>query len=574
MSKFTPQGGVVGRRAIVAGAAMVAGCSVLGDRGAAAKSGRSFADAHTHLFNAADLPAVKFVEYVVIPERAPGAPAWASALVDLFISVVKAMAITAATEDAFRPSLFRSQDAGASPDRFGERVAQRVDQVVGSRSAGLDGSTALADSYRLLTALVAEDGGAGLAARSARGFGGDPARVDPSVAKDAFSLLAKKAAGQDAAKPGDVLVRSRAGDNRGFVAEAVRMVGWAYLMCQSRRTHLARYIKSMGASGERPALLINHMVDYDRWLGDGPAAGSDMFRQITLMAKIAREASSKLELTTFAGFCPLKHAMELRANQAPTTLQRLQESFSKGDIHGFKLYPPMGFQPIDNAGHPDSWFTSATGVGNSALDRWRAVASEPLGPALDQSLRQFYRWCAQNNAPLMAHAGPGNQAGWQFGQRANPIWWEKVVREFPDLSVSLGHLVDDAQDFIDAEHETPPPPKVWALDASIRMLGEGSGRTGRVYGDLAYMPELVASPALAKTFFKALKAKFGAADPGLRHILYGTDWVMLGLEKQYDHYLAALTQGMTDAGYSSDEVANITWRNARRFLRMDDPGKT
>jgi predicted TIM-barrel fold metal-dependent hydrolase len=80
------------------------------------------------------------------------------------------------------------------------------------------------------------------------------------------------------------------------------------------------------------------------------------------------------------------------------------------------------------------------------------------------------------------------------------------------------------------------------------------------------MPELINDPALATEFFRSLRDVFGRADPQLTRILYGTDWIMMGHERNNSRYLEAVVAAMGRAGYSEEQKHNILYANARRFL--------
>uniref|UniRef100_UPI0035C97B7C hypothetical protein n=1 Tax=uncultured Sphingomonas sp. TaxID=158754 RepID=UPI0035C97B7C len=167
----------------------------------------------------------------------------------------------------------------------------------------------------------------------------------------------------------------------------------------------------------------------------------------------------------------------------------------------------------------------------------------------------------------MAHAGPGNQLGRGFGDRANPRLWRTVAERFP-LRISLGHLVNDAGAFVTA-HDTPGSDLgcVWALQASPGLLDPtDTALKGQVFGDLAYRPELIDDPALRTRFFEVLRAVYGRNDPDLTRMLYGTDWLMLGHERHNARYFTAMQQGMTDARYTPRQIDNILWANAHAFL--------
>lgn len=540
------------------------------------------ADAHVHLFNASDLPIGGFARYVIVPERFPGSPGAAKAAEDL-LNRAKSWAVTVAEE--------RGPGAGdVSPRRFGDLVLARVDELEG-RAGAAQADPALAESYRDLGAVLAFDkrrfGDAALLGQMMREPGAPAASDGRQALRRAFVSTADDEERSAAEPPGTGLLKSMsqlelAPAVAGPASEFASLVGWAYTMCQGRRAHLRKYLRDYSAGSARPRLIVNHLVDYDMWLGDGPAPASSHLAQIAFLQELAADHRGQAELHTFAGFCPLKHAMETARDGRPTTFLALQNAVRQGAVAGFKLYPPMGFRALGNAARPGAAQNNddfkgpggdpGQGSGGIVVGAWEALVGPrgpKLGAALDASLRDFYRFCAASSVPIMAHAGPGNEAGPGFGQNAHPKYWEAALREFPQLRLSLGHLVSDARVFVRAEQGKPEPddPPAWALQESRQLLRPGSG-PGAVYGDLGYMPELIGDRKGAADFFRTLYKVFGPNDPEMTRILYGSDWIMMGLEPKDRRYLRHIVQGMRDACYSQAAMDNILWRNTRRFLRL------
>lgn len=140
------------------------------------------------------------------------------------------------------------------------------------------------------------------------------------------------------------------------------------------------------------------------------------------------------------------------------------------------------------------------------------------------------------------------------------------------IRLSLAHLVNDGAPFIKAVAAGPPyPSDVWALHGSLRMLDRRSVDAPDVYGDLAYMPELIDDADLAKAFFEALAKAFGPGDPDLTRILYGTDWIMFGRERHDVRFLGAVEHGMRAAGYTATQIENVLVENGNRFLAASVP---
>jgi hypothetical protein len=589
---------VLAAAGVVMGAGAVGGCVTPPDEGPVDPKLAPMADAHVHLFNAADLPAGKFVQYVVIPDRWPGHPPFVAAIADIVVNVLKRFVVPVRNE-RIRAVRADSLEPDVSPERFDQAVRDRIRQIeADERAPGfLESPVGLLESYRELTEILAADAGRPIQPTpetpvpGARGFAA--ARRDLAQrSAGVFAEAARKAHDPGPGGPGVVLEKNlealpfaKAG------GQAARLVGWAFLMMQSRQHHLAKYLADFTTAEATPRLIVHHLVDYDLWLGDGPIRRSGHLDQIEFWAGVATARAKRVELKTFAPFCPLKHAVET-AERRPTTLARLQQAYDDGKVAGFKIYPPMGFRATNNIGigpelarelgrpislNEEFMTRPGEGQGRTAVNRWEHAAGKtPLAPALDISMAHFLAWARSRDVPLMAHAGPGNEAGKGFGRRANPKWWEAAAGPDRNLRLSIGHLVQSAEPFVKAVRDLQAgrpvdldDPNHWALDAPLRMMRPRDGQPSLVFGDLGYMPELTSDPALAVDFFKALKAAFGRHDPDLRQILYGTDWIMLAIEANDAAFPEELRKAMRDADIGAAAAENISWRNARRFLKLD-----
>jgi hypothetical protein len=569
------------RRSVLAAAALTAtGCARKPAPGPSPAAGSALADAHVHLFNGADLPAGRFAQYVALPEMFPDLPPYVDALADVALNVLQKLAIPAVRE-TIRTGGVGSAAPDISPEAFGQAIEARIRAVAPADQGLMPASPApLAESYRALTELLGRDPSLAPAGVAPNAVAPGAARADVAAAGRQLFTETARQAGQP---NGLVPAAAAPGDTNPFVK---RLIAWIYQMLQSRQHHLARYLADYSPPGATPRLLINHLVDYTYWLGAGPVPGSEIAQQVSFWAAVAQARKDTLDLRTFGPFCPLRHAIET-ARGAPTSLAALKAAYAAGQVAGVKLYPPMGFQPIGNAQIKDGWtgpgglngeFTSppGKGLGRIAVDAWEAAAGKvPLGPALDAAMVEFLSWARADDVPMMAHAGFGNSPSAAFRSRANPLWWEKAAGPARDLRISLGHLVMSPQAFIDAGRDylagkplDPNKPEHWAFDAPIRMLRPANGQPGRAYADLAYMPALAGDAALAKTFCEVLKATFGQADPDLAQVLYGTDWIMFALEADSAAFPETLRRGMRDAGFSDAAIENISWKNARRFLKL------
>lgn len=548
------------------GAALAAGPAASASGGPGSGAGlKPVSEAHGHLFNAADLPVVAFLKYVLIPNHANQLGRYAKALVEIAARTIKSFAMSAETETAQlqgAPADGLAQEA--TPETFARLVAEEIARGRGAR--GSDPETA--DSHLDLARSLVAYGFPGRAA----GRDIDLAARDIEASVKQLALDVDRLGGLD---PTRAQHAARAGGASAGIKGVLQIIGWIYLMVKNRRHHVEVYLKAFRTSTARTRLIVNHLVDYDRWLHDGPGKGSEHETQWRFWAALAPKVkvTHDVEMLTFAGVCPLKRAEEIARGDAGQAYKAHKDAYTAKTIAGVKIYPPMGFRPIGNRRLANTAFGASTGIEDLVVDHWaREFPGQAIGARLDDALEELYHWCISEDVPVMAHAIPGNQAGEWFGQRANPVFWADVVArpDFKDLRLSLGHFTDHGGDFADAVLDGDLSGE-WALGATRDLL-----KRDRVFADLGFMSELLTREAqarnLAKRFFLALRkylqeVENTASEPSYRQILYGSDWIMLGQIVDNHKYLKVIRQGMKDAGYRDDAIARICDLNARRFLK-------
>lgn len=551
----------IDRRSLLSGTFALAAVSPVSGLNAQPKT--CFSDVHVHLFNSSDLPIAGFAKYVLGPAWI-GNFAGAEAAVDALSYLGKRIGISAQREyerlGGARRATF-SMDAGdVSLERFGKIAADLIE----SRQAQAATSPSLKDSYRQLEADLLADAN----------YPGDVVTNSFSTVPQkrrlatAIGIAARKAeSGAVGDWQGGALSQYRMNYDLKFLPGLIslggagaRTLGWVYLMTRSRLSHLETFLDAYAGDGRTACTLISHLVDYDYWVDDTPR--SEQLQQIKVMDRLRGVAARRgVDLRTFAGFCPLRLAIE-RLRPGPAFLDRALELHRTGAIAGFKLYPPMGFYPLGNASKPDSDFEPGQAYRESPVAKWRmAGGTGGLGKALDAALREFYAAVAARRIPIMAHGRHSNGAGPRYSERAAPQGWEAVVREFP-IRLLLGHLIDGSVAFIDS---TNGHDGSWDLAATKRLLATAHPNGAQVFGDLGYIEDVLTAGRGAE-FFVKLKSFFG--DSATKRIVYGSDWIMLAREKNDRKYLGIIADAMAAAKYSPDEIAAVLNGNARSFLGL------
>lgn len=540
-------------------------------------------DAHAHLFNLADLPARGFFQHAVMWNTDLDfwvlRPMW-PAMLDM-IAFLKTRAVTAKEE-------LRTYRYDPDPpltiglDEFKTISKRRISNM--ARQSRIYGGTYkvapaaplsvaqqhLRDSYRQLAAWF--------------GLLGKPIwRPQPGETADCAFLKDEEIGRIRDSSLRDLIGLScpeapNTSSISGPMGTVQNTFGWAHMLMQSRQYLLKAYRDRINDGPLRPTTIVNLLVDYDEWLGDSPAPGSEADAQIALWDRMRAAYSGSIDIRTFAGFDPLKDGLERRGFRAagappgPTTFERHAIGWREGRVHGFKLYPPMGFRPIGNEASMFRGKRRALQVVRARLAEC-GLAWDALPALLNDSLDALYGYCARHRVPILAHAMHTNDASRCSGILAAPSGWiEVLARHDRGLRICLGHFAE-SKDFLPAARRLhagrPVHRRNWPFYGTDRLLRGNGERDSKVFVDLGDMIEFLDERKgldRAAAFFTALRAYCEDNDRRCEYVMFGTDWIMLERERRSEVYVARVRAGMAAAGWSEQWQNNLLHDNLQRFL--------
>jgi predicted TIM-barrel fold metal-dependent hydrolase len=328
-------------------------------------------------------------------------------------------------------------------------------------------------------------------------------------------------------------------------------------------------------------LFVPLMVDYDYWTEGSPETHltdqllvQSRLSALSLRGLLVRE---RARLHPFAPFNPLREVREalepLKAGVAyrpfgPSiepgkpydctlplppldangslpggkgALVLLRHAIERLGFAGVKVYPPVGFLPLDNAGRG----ALLHGAGQSGL-----------GASLDLCLRAFYSYCEAQQVPVMTHAA--DSSGYQpgYGQLADPSGWEAVLQEFPNLRLCLGHFghLDGL-----GEDDTLAACSAWMRRCAVLMQ-----RYPNVYADMSSSP--LAFRAGSRERYMALLGDVFARFPRTRlRVAYGSDFWLSKLQPNYEFVVDAFYEALSGA-FDAATVADLMGTNTLRYL--------
>lgn len=508
-------------------AGVLSGCRHLPTPGACSLS-HPIIDVHCHFFNAADVPVEGLVRYVALREKmhASGlstnefdSKGVENALVVFLVTALGDVAPKAKDEAAILRKRVRRPPAAELERRKDEQLRVAVQELVARANAqGTSFSRRSAGDEPDYVGLLQRLGGTPNLPQTFQRRSG--AAANPDV--DALAAAAKS------------------DDKIGTYLSFVRLM-------QDYRENLAEAYVKIFASKCRLSLITPSILDFDKSLH---GRSSPQREQIDVMDEVQQLVTRRhgIHMHSFVGFDPHRDA------QAPgSSLANVKYAIMEKGFAGVKIYPPMGFKAWGNA-----------------------------DAKIDAALKRLYVWCRDNDVPIMAHAENSIGAGCGYGNLASPAYWKALLdtNQYDQLRINLAHF-----GAFDEILRPGAPTGVMVSCAQDKFSGPPTwediiGRTidherrANLFADLSYLSELVSSDdkTLHTKIRQLLDKWLDDYDPDARHLMFGTDWSMVALEKDYNAYVPRIAEQLTLANVSDEHQQNIFWRNASRFLGLDRPG--
>ncbi|MEJ7831480.1 MAG: amidohydrolase family protein [Nocardioides sp.] len=454
-------------------------------------------DIHCHNFNGDDLPIRGFVRDVVLDNRRAS-----SALATLIDSVVQAKAPGYDREVRRLDSLLANERfkrlafAGPTPEYVAPDLEARA-------MANL--AEVVAHDYELLAAACAE-------------LDGD-ADQELGLGVTAFSR--------------DVVVRRH----------GKRIMYCATIFASSRLDNTVELIRTFGDGVD---LFTPMLVDLEMGLADDAKTKVkeqvELQERISLLSMLGRlPGVERARVHPFVGFDP-------RRGSDGLDLVRLAV-MERGFV-GIKVYPPMGFRPLNNR---------EKGGGPPGQD----------GIAVDSVLRELYRWCLDEDVPITAHCNSSNGANNDFNVYSHPEDWGSVLQEFPGLHLNLGHFGG----MRDPDH------KSWARRIAALATSGAASPGLNLYADVGCHDtrhELPRHPGEGEiaftTYLKRIVSMLGEPEYEVMsdRLMYGTDWYMNAIEAA----VGSFKDDYRDAHlreFGPEATERFMGARALSFLGFDNP---
>jgi predicted TIM-barrel fold metal-dependent hydrolase len=335
-------------------------------------------------------------------------------------------------------------------------------------------------------------------------------------------------------------VRAAEGEEEGPIdlARSLRRgVKWAKLFTKSR-LDLAGVLTS---SYPEVDLFCPMLVDLGAALGD--SAKTTIRQQVILQEKISRLSMLGLlpwpttaRIHPFVGFDPRHEVRSRRAGDIETPLDVAKDAVHRFGFVGVKVYPPMGFRPINNVPVGDVTATEAA--------------------ELNEVLADLYSWCETEQVPITAHCNDSNYAStvYEHAELAGPAGWIEVLEKYQGLHLNLGHFGGAKP----VEQST----------AWIYQIAQAAVPTNFLYADTGN--HKIYDKAVSQPYLNRLQKIFGQTETMQQRLMYGTDWFMLAIYPDWEKFLSTY-RDLYRAKFDEEETDDFLGGNALRFLGFGDP---
>lgn len=516
-------------------------------------------DIHCHLFNGSDIPAVRFIKIVALehyPRQAARLdiddPDALDGLIALLTAILGRNRAPSATEEI---ALLR----GTSP-LIAESTSKQQNETEVIRA--VEEFQAAAVERAQGRPAPAPPGAPALSPRAAR--------LITDALLDAASNLPAPAASFPGAVPTSDAEKVYRSDS-----DLGRYLRWFGLFTKYRHVLADDLTASHRRQGFEPLLLCPAAIDFDFWLGEF-VRDSPLPVQVEVMGMLGRRASGP-PVHGYIGFDPLRQAYFTEGRFTDyDPLSLVRRAIREEGFLGVKLYPPMGFKPAENEQSQCQTYHERV-VDELAYGAPRNPACQPnmgrgsrdIGRKLDTALAALFDLCVAEDVCLLAHANQSNGGGPGYARRADPAYWLPVLSnpKWRGLRIALAHFghfnkrsdaaVDGA---LDAENSWE-----WTIGRYLREAGDPP-----VFADVSYLTEIFGkSPGQIASYLATLRRWITAFDPDCRHLMFGTDWTMLGAHSSAETYTINVYEFFKGSlGFDQARLDRLMFGNAARFLGL------
>jgi predicted TIM-barrel fold metal-dependent hydrolase len=485
-------------------------------------------DAHCHLFNGRDLPIFGLLLYTILQVNVFGI--FAEPLALLLASYIENQAPSYDDEkDILDNHLIPNpaaigeykRNSEKAPEIFAEGLKRFVDRYTsfGERP----------------TAIVIDRNDA-LLLELLRRFGSEP--LSGLTKDDLIKKLQSKEFREDLIKR--IIQYKKTKNDFGSIDELSQYYSQFFRWAATFLDYHFQLVQELaGLFGEDDSLRImaTAIVDFGPW--PEPWWYRDIlttpYQQADLIQKISLIQPKGRVLTGYIGYDPWQHLKDIHHKVHPNAFEVVQLAIERMGFVGVKLYPPMGFMPLNN-----SSLDGDTSQFPTALVK---LCNGRPGHEIDKVLTRLYAYCDQHRLAIQAHCANTIGSEPDYAKRADPILWLDVLKNYKGIRLNLGHF-GGIWDFWSDPRCGSNTPTYWPKEIDGMLAG---GKHPNLYTDVADFSGVLdrwdSEDCSTQDIFSNL-APLLQNNPYLRsRLMYGSDWMLLDFEPQNQYYY----QKMRDA---------------------------
>lgn len=491
-------------------------------------------DVHAHLFNATDIPVKEFLKKSVAHSQ-PAPYALAIRLLADFIERDTQSLAPSCGEEMTKLAYLLDHSKGFSKSSDEQDLRNKIDTDIS------DYTDKFAES--LIRSLPGSEFGAALDRLDqefeAAQYNKDSRTPPPtSVAPLSRNPERIREILNQAASPHSF--KQQKGADSGGESESLGILR-LYRCLQSPRHHNLRVFQKAYSEDNgtfNVDVCFAALVDFDHWLGC-PETASSLYDQVLLHEQLAVLSGGYV-----LPLVPYNPLTDLRQNNKSFNLVR--QAIEERGFVGVKLYPPMGYLPLNNSKRLPSE------LANIGLSRGDAEN-------LDIRLKELYQWCTSVGVPVMAHTGHTMGQDTAYDGMSRPDLWREVQRAYPGFRFNAGHF--------GGHHQTTGQRPVNWPEEFASLMNDKEGLNFNA--DLGHLEELVGCTSEeAKRMLRLLQDK----PERLKHLMYGSDWHMLSQVSNWENYAPEMNAFLACLGGPNLNVVqrHVFYENAARCFGLRD----
>jgi predicted TIM-barrel fold metal-dependent hydrolase len=315
-----------------------------------------------------------------------------------------------------------------------------------------------------------------------------------------------------------------------------------------------------------PRLVTPATLDITNWLENSEIDTTplEIAQQAELMSLIALKEYKNPLVHGFIGFDPWRYIDDTAKNRHPNALEVVDTALTQYGFVGVKLYPPMGFRATHNFDRDDNKFLGKLTAGYPGL-----------GARLDAALDTLFLYCLEHDVPIMAHCAASQGTSDENSLCADPKFWKELLDKPPvgtldyaKLRINLGHFGG----IWNFDNLAPSSTHIaWTRFVVEDMMK--SGKYPNLYTDIGDFSVVLDRTQDEIDEDTVITGKLGDLitnwDPLRYRVMYGSDWIFLGIEPGFEAYYAQMRSHLGPVLAPSDPtMADFLWKNAARFLGL------